>query len=69
MRNTCDILRDSFVRYKELIVAEAQRLRKNEIKSARRSRERINRINYDDWYDDDKFTVSNYLVEIFCAKM
>uniref|UniRef100_A0A1B0CZC5 Beta-hexosaminidase n=1 Tax=Phlebotomus papatasi TaxID=29031 RepID=A0A1B0CZC5_PHLPP len=56
VRNTCDILRDSFVRYKELIVAEAQRLRKNEIKSARRSRERINRINYDDWYDDDKFT-------------
>uniref|UniRef100_A0A6B2E599 Beta-hexosaminidase n=1 Tax=Phlebotomus kandelakii TaxID=1109342 RepID=A0A6B2E599_9DIPT len=56
VKNTCDILHESFIRYKELIVAEAQRLRKVEMKSARRSRERINRINYDDWLDDEKFT-------------
>ncbi|GAB0094324.1 Beta-hexosaminidase [Sergentomyia squamirostris] len=55
-RNTCDILNEGLIRYKELLVTEWQRLRKNEIKNARRSRERVNRINYNQWNDDDKFT-------------
>ncbi|XP_055682109.1 beta-hexosaminidase subunit beta-like [Lutzomyia longipalpis] len=56
VKNTCDILNESFIRYKELIVAEAQRLRKIEVRNARKSHERINRINYEQWSDDDQFT-------------
>uniref|UniRef100_A0A1L8DQZ7 Beta-hexosaminidase n=1 Tax=Nyssomyia neivai TaxID=330878 RepID=A0A1L8DQZ7_9DIPT len=56
IRNTCDILSDSLIRYKELIVAEGQRLRKKEMLYARKNHGRLNRINYDQWYEDDQFT-------------